>query len=357
MLMSRRAVLAAPLLAAPAIISARGQTKRPVTFTLPWVAEGSNLVAYVAKERGYWDAAGLDVTISRGNGSVAAAQAVGAGRFDFGLAAASAGIQQAAKGLPVIAIACSGYDSTMGVGVLQDSPIKSPKDLAGKTLACALNSGEYPFLPSFFKNAGIDPDSVKIQGVDPQVRTRVLIEKQVDAISGFAISIAPAVGAQKIPVRFMLFSHAGLKQYNNMLLTTKQMVEKDPDLCKAIAVGLAKANRDVMLDPEAAMASFFKMVPEVAMTPTGKENTRIGVGIYLVNMTDDAAKKNVIGYSAPAEYDAMIDMVMNYAVSPGDKRPAASDVFTNKFIGDIALTPAEWSKVETLGAPFKSYIS
>jgi NitT/TauT family transport system substrate-binding protein len=354
---SRRAILAAPLLAAPAFISARGQSKRPISFTLPWVAEGSNLVAYVAKERGYWDAAGLDVTISRGNGSVGAAQAIGAGRFDFGLAAASAGIQQAAKGLPVIAISCSGYDSTMGVGVLDESPIKTPKDLAGKTLACTLTSGEYPYLPVFFKSSGVDPDSVKIQGVDAQVRTRALIEKQADAISGYAISVAPVVGVQKVAIRFMLFSHVGLKQYNNMLLTTKQWVQKDPDVCKAIAVGLAKANRDVMLDPEAAMASFFKLVPEIGMTAAGKENTRIGVGIYLVNMTDDAAKKNVIGYSAPADYDAMIDLVMDYAVSPGDKRPAASDVFTNDFIGDIALTPAEWAKVETLGAPFKSYLS
>jgi len=245
----------------------------------------------------------------------------------------------------------------MGVGVLGDSPIKSPKDLAGKTLGCTLNSGEYPFLPTFFRNAGIDPDSVKIQGTDPQVRTRVLIEKQVDAISGYAISIAPVVGAQNIPVRFMLFSQAGLKQYNNMLLTTKAMVAKEPDLCRAIAVGLGKANRDVMLDPEGAMKSFFKLVPEVGMTATGRANTKIGTGIYLVNLIDAAAKQHGIGYSAPAEYDSMIDMVMKYAVSEGDKRPAPSDVFTNDFIGDIKLTADEWAKVEALAAPYRQYVS
>ena len=363
MKLTRRAVLAAapllaaPLLAAPPIISARGASRRAVSFTLPWVAEGSNLVAYVAKDRGYWDEAGLDVTITRGYGSVAAAQAIGAGKFDFGLAAASAGIQQAAKGLPVIAIACSGYDSTMGVGVLGDSPIRTPKDLAGKTLGCTLASGEYPFLPAFFRNAGIDPDSVKIQGTDPQVRTRVLIERQVDAISGFAISIAPVVGAQKIPVRFMLFSQAGLKQYNNMLMTTRAMVDKDPALCRAVALGLARANRDVMLDPEGAIKSFFKLVPEVALTATGRENTRIGLGIYQVNMIDDAAKNHVIGYSDPADYAAMIEMVMKYAVSPGDKTPAASDVFTNELIGDIALDATQWSKVEASAAPYRAYIS
>jgi NitT/TauT family transport system substrate-binding protein len=355
---SRRTLLAsAPLLAAPAIIKARAQGKRSVTFTLPWVAEGSNLVAYVARANGYWDAAGLDVKITRGFGSVAAAQAVGAGQFEFGLAAASAGIQQVAKGLPVVAIACSGYDSTMGIGVLDSSPIKTPKDLAGKTLACTLSSGEYPFLPAYFRNAGIDPASVKIQGTDPQVRTRVLIDQSVDAISGFAISIAPVVIAQKIPVRFMLFSAANLKQYNNMLLTTATTLKNEPQLCRDIALGLARANRDVLLDPDAAVASFLKQLPEVGMTANGKETTRIGLGIYLVNMIDAADKANGIGYSDPKDYTAMIDMVMQYAVSPGDKRPAVDEVMTNQVIGNVTLSAAEWQLAEEKAAPFRQYLS
>jgi hypothetical protein len=78
---------------------------RKVRLTSPWVAEGSNAYAFVAKANGYWADAGMDVEISRGYGSVAAAHAVVAGRFDFRFAAASAGIQQAAKGLPAVAIA------------------------------------------------------------------------------------------------------------------------------------------------------------------------------------------------------------------------------------------------------------
>src|SRR5581483_2896145 len=78
------------------------QTKKTVKFTLPWVAEGSNLIAFVAKGTGLWDKHGIEVEIARGFGSVAAAQAIGAGQFEFGLSAAPAGIMQAAKGLPVM---------------------------------------------------------------------------------------------------------------------------------------------------------------------------------------------------------------------------------------------------------------
>ncbi|HXO03297.1 MAG TPA: ABC transporter substrate-binding protein, partial [Stellaceae bacterium] len=63
------------------------QNLKPVKFTLPWVSEGSNLFTYVAKGMGFWEKHGLDVSIARGSGSVAAAQAIGTGQFDFGMAA------------------------------------------------------------------------------------------------------------------------------------------------------------------------------------------------------------------------------------------------------------------------------
>ena len=65
------------LLAAPAILSlvrpARAAGTKKIAFTLPFLPEGPNLICYVAKANGYWADAGLDVDISRGFGSVAAA--------------------------------------------------------------------------------------------------------------------------------------------------------------------------------------------------------------------------------------------------------------------------------------------
>src|ERR1700759_1034545 len=70
-------------LASPAL--SQGATK--VTFTTSWIPEGPNLFAYVARDKGFWKKVGLDVSVARGSGSGAAAQAVRAGTFDFGMAA------------------------------------------------------------------------------------------------------------------------------------------------------------------------------------------------------------------------------------------------------------------------------
>jgi NitT/TauT family transport system substrate-binding protein len=132
------------------------QNRKTVKFTLPWVAEGSNLFTFVAKGMGFWEKHGLDVDIARGSGSVAAAQAIGEARFDFGMCSPSAAILQATKGLPTVALAACAYDATIGIGTLIDGPIKTPKDLEGRQMASTVTSGEYPFLPAFAENAGFD---------------------------------------------------------------------------------------------------------------------------------------------------------------------------------------------------------
>ena len=189
--------------AAPAVLTgtANTQERRKVSFSLPWLAEGSNTFVFVAKGKGFWDELGLDVQVTRGFGSVAAAQAVGAGQFQFGAAAASAGIQQAAKGLPVVAIGCAGYDATMGICVLKDSPIKTPKDLAGKKMGSTVNSGEFPFLPVFAQKAGLDLKAVEIsQGRSQRPAAAARHRPGLAQSPRFAISFVPPLATQKVAV-------------------------------------------------------------------------------------------------------------------------------------------------------------
>ena len=127
-------------LARPAI----AQSLRPVKLTLPWLANGSTLFTYVAKNQGFFKRRGLDVSIARGFGSVAAAQAIGAGEFDFGFVFAGGTILGAARGLPLVALATLGYDATMGIALRADSPIREPKNLEGKKIGIVPTSAEAP---------------------------------------------------------------------------------------------------------------------------------------------------------------------------------------------------------------------
>jgi NitT/TauT family transport system substrate-binding protein len=356
---SRRALVLGAATAAPFVLTRRAgaDALRPVTFTLPWVAEGSNAYSYVAKANGYWSKRGLDVKISRGFGSVAAAQAIGAGQFDFGIAAASAGIQVAAKGLPVTAILSAGYDATMGICVLKDGPIHAVKDLEGRKMAATLGSGDYPFIPVFAERAGFDLGKVTRVQADPNVRQRLLISKEVDAISGFAISFLPVFETQHVETRHLLFSSYGLTLYNNSLMTQVGMLEKEPKLCADMAAGLAEAIRFTMLNPDEAVKIFLKEVPEIALTADGAARTRLGIGIFNISMLYPPLKEHGIGYAVPDDYASMTDLTMTYVAEKTDKRPDQKALFTNDHAGGLKLSDVEWDQATANAKPFRAYLA
>jgi NitT/TauT family transport system substrate-binding protein len=319
--------------------------QRNITFTLPWVPEGPNLITFVAKANGYWSKAGLNVDIAKGTGSVGAAQAIGNGQFQFGLSAATAGLQQAALGLPIVQISCCSYDAFMAVVTMSDTGVATPKDLEGKKFAATTKSGEFPFLPAFAANAGVDLNKVEILQVDPNVRQRLLIEKQVSAISAFAPSVVPGYIANGFSPKIILFSKFNLPLYGNALFTQQALLEKEPELCGAIAGGLNEATKFVLLKPEESLDIFFKANPEMELAKGAREQTRLALDFFRYSVVHEAAKKNAIGYAPPDDYKTMTDLVMKY-VAPDGKRPDLDKAVSNKFAGPVKLTDAEWTGVQ-----------
>jgi NitT/TauT family transport system substrate-binding protein len=333
--------LAVGAFASPAIAQ-----QRNITFTLPWVPEGPNLITFVAKANGYWSKAGLNVDIAKGSGSVGAAQAIGNGQFQFGLSAATAGLQQAALGLPIAQISCCSYDAFMAVITMSDTGVMKPKDLEGKKFAATTKSGEFPFLPAFAANAGVDLSKVEILQVDPNVRQRLLIEKQVSAISAFAPSVVPGYIANGFSPRIILFSKFNLPLYGNTLFTQQALLEKEPELCGAIANGLSEATKFVLLKPAESLDIFFKSNPEMELAKDAREQTKLALDFFRYSVVHEAAKQNGIGYAPPGDYKTMTDLVMKY-VAPDGKRPDLEKVVSNKFAGGVRLTDAEWSGVQS----------
>ena len=325
-------------------------------FTLPWLAQGSSLFTYVARAKGFLKARGIDIEIARGFGSVAAAQAIGSGQFDFGIVTGPPLVLSVAKGLPLVSMATCDYDASMGVGVLADSPIQKPQDLAGKKVGAVPTSGEYPFFPAYAKKVGLDVKSVELVHMDNKVLERALMEKQVDAIMGFGSSSLPVILSKEVPVRWMLYGSAGIKTYGQGITTQPKTLEQDPKLCEAMVDGLLEAQRFTLLNPQEAMEIFFKEVPEMGLNPSAKEFARIGMGMWHFAVDRKEPREHGLGWADGAVFAEMTDLVMTYLGTPEMKRPATETLFTNKFAGKLKLSDAEWSSVRTRVAEFGKYI-
>ena len=338
---------------APAL--SQGLTK--VSFTTSWIPEGPNLFAYVARDKGFWKAHGLDVTVARGSGSGAAAQAVGGGAFMFGMGATPTMIIQAAKGLPITCIGQLNYDALMGVGVLTDSPIKSPKELEGKKLGASVSSGEYPFLPLYAQKAGFDLSKVQIVQLDSKVRDRSLIEKLVDGVSAFGSSTIPSLASTGTNVRFLLFKAVGIEFYGQSLTTQPARVKSDPGVCEAFVAGAMDAIKFAMTNPDEALAIFLKANDEVSMTSSGKDYARIGLGLTnLTNLVPEVTQ-NGLGWADPAKVKTQADLILQYAAGQGAKMPDLSELFTNRFVGKVRLSESEIAQARRNVEPFQKYVA
>jgi NitT/TauT family transport system substrate-binding protein len=355
-ILSRRAAVGAAI-AAPflSLKGAHGQDKRKVSFTLSWIPDGTNAYAYVARAKGYWDELGLDVSISRGFGSLAGAQAVSSGQFQFGTAAATAGIQQFAKGAPVVSIASLGYDALMGICTLRSRGIKTARDLVGKKLGCTTASGEYPFLPLFAEKSGFDLSRVNINTVDVNVRQRLMMSGQVDAISCFTASSIPVIVTANEEPQVFLYSKAGINLYNLCLLTKPSLLKDEPKLCADVTTGLLKAMKYTMLDLDDAVKLIIKEVPEIALAAQAAEQIKIGLGLTSITMLEDVVLKEGMGYSGDKDYSSMTDLVMKYIANPSDARPKLDELYSNKFVGGVRMTAAEWAVAQKQVEPYRKY--
>jgi NitT/TauT family transport system substrate-binding protein len=345
------AVAGTALLPLPAIAE-----PRPVKFTLSWLAQGSFVYVFVARAKGIMKARGIDFDIARGFGSMASAQSIAGGQFDFGLVAAPSLILSIAKGLPLIALATCDYDSTMGVGVLTDSSVLKPPDLAGKKIASVPTSGEFPFFPAYAKKVGLDVSSIEFVHVDNKVLERVLVEKEVDAITSFALGSASQMLSKGVPSRWMLYSAAGIRNDGQTITTQKKTLESDPALCEAVVGGLLEALAYTMTNPQESLDLFRQEVPEMALNPSAKEFARIGLGMWQHGIDRPEAREHGLGWSDRATYAETTDLVMQYLGGPEMQRPEPDALFTNRFTGKIKLPEAQWAAVHERVAEFDKYL-
>lgn len=155
-----------------------------VKLQLKWVTQAQFGGYYVAKDKGFYEEEGLDVTILPGGPDIAPPQVMAGGGADVMVDWLPSALAAREKGLPIVNIAQPFKSSGMMLTCLKESGVASPDDFKGKTLGVWFGGNEYPFL-SWMATLGLPTgggaDGVEVlkQGfnVDP------LLQKQAACIS------------------------------------------------------------------------------------------------------------------------------------------------------------------------------
>jgi NitT/TauT family transport system substrate-binding protein len=165
-------------------MTATAQAADPLTLQLKWVTQSQFAGYYVAKDKGFYDEVGLDVTIKAGGPDINPSQVIAGGGADVVLDWMPSALATREKGVPLVNIAQPFQKSGMMLTCRKETGITKPEDFKGKTLGVWFAGNEYPFLSwmstlGLSTSGGADGVTVLKQGfnVDP------LLQKQADCIS------------------------------------------------------------------------------------------------------------------------------------------------------------------------------
>ncbi len=305
-----------------------------VSVRLKWLAQAQFAGFYVAKAKGFYDQAGLDLTINPGGPNLNVETLVASGNDTFGLAGGTETVLLAReKGLPLVCIGVTVQNTPFTYVTYKDSGITKVKDFAGKKVATWFTGTQYT-LYSMLASAGVKQSDLTI--VPQSGSMAPFVEKQFDVAAatyynelntlkeqglgdkltlikpddyGVVVQQDTVLVSEKYrnekPQQVQAFMNATIKGWKYALQNKKEAI----DIVMAAAPSLNRAHQEAMLD------EFEKLVK------AGKGTTD---GILAIDLpTVEKMQTQLVGYKAlkaPADLSKAYDASFWNQVPAGDKK-------------------------------------
>lgn len=300
----RLSKLAAGALALTALMAGRpAQAADTVSLITDFGYNGRHAYFFVALDKGYYKAAGLDVKILRGQGSVDAIRQTGANNATFGFAdAGSLVLTRGNDHIPVKLAAIVYAKPPEGVFCREDSGIKQPKELEGASIANPPGGATVDMFPIYAKAAGFDASKVKWVVAGSDALPAMLATNKVPCVGQFVVGEA-LLQRQAAPQKLIRFGFAdvGLSFYGNGIVATDATLATKPDLVKRFVAATIHGMKDAFANPQEAGEILHKYHREID----------VGIGAAETRAVAELAqvKGQPLGMIDPKRVQETIDVV------------------------------------------------
>ena len=314
-----------------AAFASTAMAQTAIRFAFDWRFEGPAAPYFVAIDKGYYKAEGLDVTIDPGSGSVEGINRVASGVYQMGFADINSLIKfrDNPQNAPIRAVAMIYDTPAFSIVTLRNKGITKPKDLEGKILGAPAPDGAFAQWPIFVDANKIDASKVRIENVGFPVREPMLAQGKVDAITGFWFSSymnLKANGVKDEDIVVLMMRDFGVDLYGNVIIVNPDFAKANPKAVAGFVRATIRGVQDTIKSPDTAIDSLMSRNP-IAKRDVELERLKLAISRNFV--TPDV-RKNGFGGVDMGRLTKSIDQIgLTFKYT---NKPKASDIFTSEFL-------------------------
>ncbi|MCL7745673.1 ABC transporter substrate-binding protein [Halalkalibacter alkaliphilus] len=234
-----------------------------ISLRLNWRIKGEFAPFFVTKEKGFFEEFGLNVEVLEGNGSTNTMQAVAGLQDHFGVTSTVEPSQGIVEGMPIKMIASYMNRSPIMIASHPDTPVETPKDLEGKSIAMSIASTFTNVFPYFLETNGVDESLVDAVQVESSARNGLFLNKEVDAVAIFSTNEYPVfeqeLGTELTPLYLADFGYdlSGLT-----LIGNERFLEENPNTVKRFLAAIDKGFQYTLENQEEAAEIVTELFPD-----------------------------------------------------------------------------------------------
>ena len=307
-----------------------GAEREPFSLTLDFYPNPDHAGIYMAQKLGYFEEAGLDVTIQTPSDPAAPIKQVAAGQTDLAISYEPEVILANEKGLDVVAVAALVDTPLTSMIWLSSSRIGGIGGLRGKTVATAGIPYQDAYLETILTRAGVAPGDVKTVNVGYGLLPAIVGGKADAILGGFRNVEGVDLRLRgKAPVVTPV-DQLGVPTYDELVLVARrQSLEDDPEAIRLFIAALARGTSAAVADPAATAAALTEANPDLDRRLTEAEVTAT-LPLLKAPPSEGAGAAPLYGEMDPEEWQRFIFWMRDNGLITS--RPTPSDVLSNDYL-------------------------
>lgn len=302
----------------------------PIKFTLDFRVNGQTAPFFLALQKGYYRAEGLDVSIDVGAGSVASITRIASGVYPMGLGDISSLVEFNAQnpGTPPVQAVYQYYNRAPFVIIgRRDRGVATDfASLKGKKVAAAAVESTRRAWPMVARKQRLPSDLFAWSTTDFSARDNVMVRGDVDAATYFhdsAISLFARMKQDDLAV--LKYADAGVNLYGNAILASNALIVQQPQAVAGFLRATNRAIQEMLVDPAAGIAAIRSREP---ILDEKIELQRWGITAQYVAAAD--TRGHGLGDIRKLTLEQQVDEVVE--VFGLKNRPSADALFNRSFL-------------------------